>query len=142
MSPTVAKSAGWLANHLCDIASDVDSYRLHTVIRRPSDLRKAFAQTLKDCERLLKRLNTEPEDVTVEVANVRLQPFRRLLLWEVAAGKDGVDTNRALDDGTAEKIFDEEIGSIIAVRDAAARACDSIATQITRGRGGPQQGDV
>ncbi len=133
---TNSRKKRWLAIHLCDIASDVDSYRLHTVIRRPSDLRKAFVQTVKDCERLLKRLNTEPEDVTVEVANVRLQPFRRLLRWEVAAGKDGVDANRALDDGTAEKIFDEQIGSITAVRDAAARACDSIATQIARGQGG------
>ncbi len=136
ISVTNSRKKRWLSDHLCDIAGDVDSYKLHTVIRRPSDLRKAFAQTVKDCERLLKRLNTEPEDVTVEVANVRLQPFRRLLLWEIAAGKDGVEANRALDDGTAEKIFDEQISSITAVRDAAARACDDIATQIPRGRGG------
>ncbi len=136
ISVTNSLKKRWLTYHLCDIASNVDSYRLRTVIRRWSDLRKAFAQTVKDCERLLKRLSTEPEGVTVEVANVRLQPFRRLLLWEVAASKDGVDANRALDDGTAEDIFDKHIGSISAIRDAAARARDDVATRMAKGRGG------
>ena len=126
----------WLAYHLRDIAADAEGYKLYKVIRNPSKLKRAFAQTVKDCDRLLRTLSTEPEGVTVQVANVTLQPFHRLLLWELAADRDGVDPNRALDDGTAENIFDEHIGSITAIRDAAARARDGISDRVATGRGG------
>ena len=136
ISVTNSRKKSCLAYHLRDIAANAEGYKLYKVIRNPSKLKKAFAQTVKDCDRLLRTVSTEPEGVTVEVANVRLQPFRRLLLWEVAASKDGVDANRALDDGTAEDIFDKHIGSISAIRDAAARARDDISTRMAKGRGG------
>ena len=127
-----------LTYHLRDIAANAEGYKLYKVIRNPSKLKRAFAQTVKNCDRLLKTLSTEPEGVTVQVANMTLQPFRRLLLWELAADRDGVDPSRALDDGTAENIFDEHVGSITAIRDAAARARDDISTQTSKGRGGPR----
>ncbi len=128
----------WLTYHLRDIAADAEGYKLYKVIRNPSKLKRAFAQTVKNCDRLLQALSTEPEGVTVQVANMTLKPFRRLLLWELAADRDGVDLSRALDDGTAEGIFDEHIGSVTAIRDAAARARDDVATRAAKGRGGPR----
>ena len=94
---STAKKRRWLAYHLRDIAGDVQSYRLRKPIRKPSELVKAFEQTVNTCDRLLKRLASEPEGVTVQVVNVTLQPFRRLLLWELAADRDGVDPSRALE---------------------------------------------
>lgn len=127
---------GCLTYHLRDIAANAEGYKLYKVIRNPSKLKRAFAQTVKNCDRLLKTLSTEPEGVTVQVANVTLQPFHRLLLWELAADRDGVDPNRALNDGTAENIFDEHVGSVTAIRDAAGRARDGISDRVATGRGG------
>ena len=91
-----------LAYHLRDIAADVEGYKLYKVIRNPSKLKRAFAQTVKDCDRLLRTLSTEPEDIAVAVSNMPIEPYRRLLLWEIAARNPEINPARALDDGTAD----------------------------------------
>lgn len=126
----------WLAYHLRDIAADVKGYKLYKVIRNPSKLKRAFAQTVKDCDRLLRTLSTEPEDIAVAVSNMPIKPYRRLLLWEIAARNPEINPARALDDGTADKIFAEHIGSINAIREAAVKASDSISDRVASGRGG------
>ena len=126
----------WLAYHLRDIAADAEGYKLYKVIRNPSKLKKTFEQTVKDCDRLLRTLSTEPEGVAVAVSNMPLEPYRRLLLWEIAARNPEINPARALDDGTAEKLFVEHIGSINAIREAAAKASDSISDRVASGRGG------
>ena len=125
-----------LSYHLRDIAADAEGYKLHKVIRYPSKLKKAFAQTVKDCDRLLRTLSTEPEGVAVAVSNMPLEPYKRLLHWEIAARNPEINPIRALDDGTAEKLFAEHIGSINAIREAAVGASDSISDRVPSGRGG------
>jgi len=130
------KKMDWLSYHLRDIAADAEGYKLYKVIRNPSKLKKAFAQTVKDCDRLLRTLSTEPEGVAVAVSNMPLEPYKRLLHWEVAARIPGINPIRALDDGTAEKLFADHTGSINAIRKAAIRASDSLSELIAAGRGG------
>ena len=130
------KKMDWLAYHLRDIAANAEGYKLYKVIRYPSKLKRAFAQTVKDCDRLLKTLSTEPEGVAVAVSNITIEPYRRLLLWEIAASNPKVNPTRALDDGTADKIFAEHIRSINVIREAATKASDRIFDRVSSGRGG------
>ena len=130
------KTMDYLAYHLRDIAADTEGYKLYKVIRNPSKLKKTFEQTIKDCDRLLRTLSNQPKDIAVAVSDMPIEPFRRLLLWEIAAGSQVTNPTRALDDGTADELLAEHIGSIKAIREAAAKADESLSGRVDSGRGG------
>lgn len=127
---------GWLEYHLRDMPDDAASYRMRWVIREPGKLAKQFKTFEKSCQRVLTLLDA---DATSEDFDFQCRPnehLHALLLWEFGADIIPEDPGRAVEDGSAKKLFERYVGTVVRLKHAAANAQVDIERKVRSGRGG------
>ncbi len=127
---------GWLEYHLRDMPDDAASYRMRWVIRAPAKLAKRFETFERACERVLKLLIADARDGNIDFPNRLTDPLHALLLWEFGADVTPADPGRAVEDGSAKKLFEKHVGMVVRLRHAAANARVDVERKVRPGRGG------
>ncbi len=125
-----------LEYHLRDMRDDAASYRMRRVIREPGKLAKQFKTFEKACQRVLTLLGA---DATSEDFEFQYRPdehLQALLLWEFGADVIPKDPGRAVEDGSARKLFERHVGMVVRLTDAAANARVDVERKVRSGRGG------
>ena len=126
----------WLEYHLRDMPDDAASYRMRRVIREHGRLAKQFKTFEKACQRVLTLLDA---DATSEDFNFQYRPdehLQALLLWEFGADVIPKDPGRAVEDGSAKKLFEKHVGAVVGLKRAAAIARVDVDRKVRSGRGG------
>ena len=126
----------WLELQLCDMPDDAASYRMRRVIRAPAKLAKRFETFERACERVLKLLNADAKDGNIDFPNRLTDPLHALLLWEFGADVTPADPGRAVEDGSAKKLFEKHVGMVVRLKHAAANARVDVERKVRPGRGG------
>ena len=128
-----------LEYHLRDMRDDAASYRMRRVIREPAKLVKQFKTFEKACQRVLTLLDA---DATSEDFDFQCRPdehLHALLLWEFGADVIPKDPGRAVEDGSAKKLFEKHVGMVVRMKHAAANARVDVERKVRSGRGGRRQ---